>query len=62
MINKFKNIFNLISWQKASFVLSSIGLGFQIFVLNPWQKNISSQLNCIDKKIDNLEYDVKKNR
>lgn len=57
-----KNFFNFISWQKASFALSTFGLGFQIFILNPWQKKISSQLSDIEKKIKykDLVY-VKKN-
>lgn len=36
----------------ASLVISSFGVGFQVFILNPWHKKISLQINNLQKKME----------
>lgn len=52
MLNKLKNLFTL---QRTSLAVSVFGVSFQLFVLNPWHKQISNQLNSLENKIKKLE-------
>ena len=52
MLNKLKNLFTI---QKISLAVSIYGVSFQLFVLNPWHKQISNQLNLLENKIEKLE-------
>ena len=52
MLNKLKNLFTI---QKISLAVSIYGVSFQLFVLNPWHKQISTQLSLLGNKIEKLE-------
>ncbi len=52
MIKKFFNFMNL---QRTSLAISTFGVSFQVFVLNPWHSKISLQLNSFENKINNIE-------
>jgi len=52
MLNKLKNLFTI---QRTSLAVSVFGISFQLFILNPWNKQISNQLNLLDNKIIRLE-------
>lgn len=57
MINKFKNLFNL---QRISLAISTFGVSFQVFVLNPWHNKISLQLNSLEHKINQNQIQTNK--
>lgn len=52
MLNKLKNLFTI---QRTSLIVGVFGVSFQLFILNPWNKQISNQLNLLDNKIRKLE-------
>ncbi len=52
MIKKFLNFMNL---QRISLAISTFGVSFQVFVLNPWHSKISLQLGSLENKMNNIE-------
>lgn len=52
MLNKLKNLFTI---QRTSLAVSIFGVSLQLFVLNPWYKQISIQLNSLENKIGRLK-------
>lgn len=54
MLNKLKNLFTT---QRTNLVVGVLGVSLQLFVLNPWHRKISIQLNSLENKIDKLEND-----
>lgn len=52
MLNKFKKLFTI---PRMSLTISIFSLSFQLFILNPWNKKISNQLNLLDNKIKKIQ-------
>lgn len=50
-----KNFFNSQNIVKFNFLISMSSFSFQIYILNPWHKKISKQIENLEKNFNNIK-------